>query len=340
MINNEQLHKFIKLLKETHFGLAETLTLRKRGGVGYVVETNEEDNIENTDKNETGDIASGVEEPNNIEPDLSSSGGADVPLDSPDITSDTNDSTMDVGGNSLGGLTGGGPGFTGDNSDSSNEKPKPEETEKQEKNLKDQLVEKIISGELMNAPSSDVFKAIRAGYLELPEIRSSWEEVKEKILKNGSQSSIDGLNRFEKYLTIKEETKDKEMKEVELTENQIVRLTASIAKKIIKEYTDAIDVSIEPNGGGGNKQPIPVEKGSRTFMAQRKLTISAQQAAFEFEAEIRSELSLKDPNEMPANAQKIYKDAMETMHMQVISATTKAIEAIKELPRIEKSNKN
>jgi hypothetical protein len=317
----------------------EALTLRKREPFSQTLAEQEENNIENTKEPVSSDIPETPDVSANV--DLNTTGdssGEETPL--PDSNNDMNlDDEIGVGsggGSSLGNLGGGGgsgAGFSDDNQGS--EKQPKQDDQETDRPLKDQLVDKIIKGDLITAPPSDVFNAIRAAYFEIPDVKTNWEEIKKQIEDNGSQTAKDGLKRFEKYLTINEK-KEIQMKEVELTENQIVQLTKTIAQKLIKEYSDeSINLAVEPSS-----MPKPVERGSRTFMAQRKLTISAQQAAFEFEAEIRSELSLKDPNEMPAGAQKIYQTAMEMMHTQVISATTKAIEAIKDLPRIEKANKN
>lgn len=347
-MNRKHLKQIISFIKEMAKEDPEPLTLRKRARSSILTE----EILETEPNNKTESVP--TEEPSALEPDSTTSNEEMPVMDGSDGPSPPSEPGMDLdseemgnlgdingtGTGSLGNLGGGGggggggEGFSSDTNEPEGNEEKPTEKEKPVE-PKDELLDNVLSGNLSVATASDIFKALRAAYFEVPEVQTSWGLIQQEIKDKGSSNAIAGLRRFEQYLVISEtkRVESKIMKEVELTKEQIAEVTKKLSEKILKEFSN------DSSGGISRMSPRAIEKGNLTFMADRKLRISAQQAAYEFEAEIRSELELLNPNEMPMEAQKLYQQAMEIMHSQIISATSNAIAAISKLPKIQKDKK-
>ena len=120
-------------------------------------------------------------------------------------------------------------------------------------------------------------------------------------------------------------------KEVELRLRNKIR--GIIVEKLLNEFSSESAPQI-------NSSAALEDKGLTDLAARRKVQLRAREAAFKFEEEIIKGLGLKDPDQMDANSQRLYTDAVGKLERGIIRAVLEVIPDLAILPKEEVEEKN
>jgi len=181
-----------------------------------------------------------------------------------------------------------------------------------------------------------ILKAIKAGIQDKFSDSSKAEPLVKQLTQSDDPTLVNVGQRLNQFIKMKEAT----MKETVL-EQQLRAVIAKLVDKRVRTLKESgkLQKVIEamqaqpPMSDSTSFDAPQSSSGDTNFDAVRSLALKAQQTALGFEADMRKELDLLDPNKMDRNSQELYAKAMDMFHSSMVAAVTDAVNAVKALPK-------